>query len=169
MPVATRSGARQVDAVVFDYGVLTDAVPKPVGRWPAADDVAGLRPDARMLALTRELRELGVRVGLLSDGGGAGCPRESIDALLDPVVISGDVGLRKPGAAVYELTVHRLGIPAGRVLFVDDAEADVLGARAVGLRAFLHTDPVTTRAALSALVPGVSREPLVTAANRAAL
>jgi putative hydrolase of the HAD superfamily len=39
------------------------------------------------------------------------------------------------------------------VLFVDDAAPNVEGARAVGLRALLHTDPQTTRAELARLLP----------------
>jgi putative hydrolase of the HAD superfamily len=39
------------------------------------------------------------------------------------------------------------------VLFIDDAEPNILGARRVGLQAFLHADAVTTRAALAALIP----------------
>ncbi|WP_116245834.1 HAD family phosphatase [Nocardiopsis sp. FIRDI 009] len=114
---------------------------------------AGMRPDQAMYALAEELRDLGVRVALLSNSWGNAYPRERIDALLDPVVISGEVGLRKPQAPIYELTLDRLGLPAERVVFVDDAEPNVLGARAVGMRAVPHTDAGSTRAALAELVP----------------
>ncbi|MER6592170.1 HAD family phosphatase, partial [Micromonospora purpureochromogenes] len=107
---------------------------------------AGMRPDPAMVDLARQLRDAGVRVGLLSNSWGNTYPRELIDGLFDPVVISGEVGLRKPLAPIYALTLERLGLPADRVLFVDDAEPNVLGARAVGLRALLHTDADTTRA-----------------------
>jgi HAD superfamily hydrolase (TIGR01509 family) len=114
---------------------------------------AGMRPDQEMFDLVDDLRSAGVRVGLLSNSWGNTYPRERIDALLDPVVISGEVGLRKPHAAIFELAVARLGLPAGRVLFIDDAEPNILGAHAVGLQGLLHTDATTTRAALAALVP----------------
>jgi HAD superfamily hydrolase (TIGR01509 family) len=114
-----------------------------------------MRPDPAMFALARELREAGVRVGLLSNSWGNTYPREQIDALFDPVVISGEVGLRKPLAGIYELTLRRLGVPAGRVVFVDDAEPNVLGARSTGMRALLHEDAGGTRAALARLVPAL--------------
>jgi epoxide hydrolase-like predicted phosphatase len=114
---------------------------------------AGMQPDPAMFALVEDLRAAGVRVGLLSNSWGNTYPRERIDALFDPVVISGEVGMRKPLAPIYELALERLGIPAGRVLFIDDAEPNILGARCVGLQAFLHADAVTTRAALAALIP----------------
>lgn len=121
---------------------------------------AGMRPDPAMFELAGELRDLGIRVALLSNSWGNTYPRERIDALLDPVVISGEIGLRKPLAPIYRLTLDRLGLPADRVLFVDDAEANVLGARAVGMQALRHTDADTTRAVLADLVPGLSRRPV---------
>ena len=117
---------------------------------------AALRPDPAMFALAQDLRAAGIRVGLLSNSWGNIYPRDRIDALLDPVVISSEVGLRKPHAAIFELTLERLGLPAGDVVFVDDAEPNVLGAHRVGMQAFQHTDAVTTRGTLAALVPTLS-------------
>lgn len=114
---------------------------------------AGMKPDPAMFALVEELRATGMRVGLLSNSWGNTYPRARIDALLDPVVISGEVGLRKPDAAIYELALDRLGVPADRVLFIDDADPNVRGARASGLRALLHVDHRSTRSALAELVP----------------
>jgi putative hydrolase of the HAD superfamily len=114
---------------------------------------AGMRVDPAMFALVEDLRAVGIRVGLLSNSWGNTYPRERLDPLLDPIVISSEVGLRKPHAAIYELALERLGLPADRVLFVDDAEPNILGAHRVGMQAFLHTDAVTTRAALAALLP----------------
>jgi putative hydrolase of the HAD superfamily len=120
---------------------------------------AGMQPDPAMFALAEELRATGLKVGLLSNSWGNTYPRARIEALLDPVVISGEVGLRKPHAAIYELALDRLGVPAHRVLFIDDAEPNVLGARSVGLQALLHTDHLSTRAALAELVPELNPQP----------
>lgn len=118
---------------------------------------AGMRPDPAMFALAAEVRDQGVRVGLLSNSWGNTYPREQIDALFDPVVISGEVGLRKPVAAIYEHALELAsGLPAGRVLFIDDAEPNVCGAQMVGMRALLHRNADCTRAALAALVPTLS-------------
>lgn len=121
---------------------------------------AGMQPDPAMFALVEELRATGMKVGLLSNSWGNTYPRARIDAILDPVVISGEVGLRKPHAAIYELALDRLGLPADRVLFIDDAEPNVLGARTAGLHALLHTDPLSTRAALVELVPDLNPHPV---------
>lgn len=123
---------------------------------------AGLRPEPRMYALVEELRACGVRVALLSNSWGNDYPREHLESLFDPVVISGEVGLRKPLPTIFELTLDRLDMTAAQVVFVDDAEPNVAGARAVGLRAVLHTDPAATRAALTRLLPQPRQGPSTT-------
>ena len=117
---------------------------------------AELRLDEDMFELAEELRDQGIKVGLLSNSWGNTYPRERIDALFAPVVISGEVGLRKPQPAIFRLALDQLGLRPGRVLFVDDAEPNILGAQTLGMRALLHTQPRCTRAALAALVPALS-------------
>jgi epoxide hydrolase-like predicted phosphatase len=136
------------------------------GSVPEAAGILGrmfaeMRPNLQMFALVEELRACGVRVGMLSNSWGDMYPRERLDGLFEPIVISGEIGLRKPQPAIYQYALERLAIPAGRVLFVDDAEPNILGAEAVGLRALHHTCPPCTRAALAAFVPAlapISRE-----------
>ncbi|HEY2158898.1 MAG TPA: HAD family hydrolase [Isosphaeraceae bacterium] len=54
------------------------------------------------------------------------------------LVISSEVGVRKPHPDFYRAACDRLGLPPGRVLCVgDDLENDVLGPRRAGLRAIL--------------------------------
>lgn len=54
------------------------------------------------------------------------------------VVISSEVGVRKPHPDFYRAACDRLGLPPGRVLCVgDDLENDVLGAERAGLRGLL--------------------------------
>lgn len=114
---------------------------------------AGLEAEPAMFALAEELRELGVRVALLSNSWGNTYRRDRIDGLFDPVVISGEVGLRKPEASIYQLVLDGLGVAPERTLFVDDAEPNVVGARALGMRGIVHADPASTRAAVAELIP----------------
>ncbi|MCU7825964.1 HAD family hydrolase [Kitasatospora sp. DSM 101779] len=147
------------DALLAAELSTVDGTPvEPVG--VLARLFAGMRPDPAMFELAGELRALGIRVALLSNSWGNTYPRERIDPLFDPVVISGEVGLRKPLAPIYRFTLGLLEVPPERALFIDDAEPNVLGARAVGMQALLHTDADTTRAALADLIPGLSRRPL---------
>ncbi|MDH2413593.1 HAD family phosphatase [Nocardioides sp. CER19] len=116
---------------------------------------AGMRAEPAMFDLVTELRGLGVRTAMLSNSWGNTYPRERIAEVFDEIVISGEVGLRKPQAEIYRLVLDGLEVAPERAVFVDDAEPNLAGARDVGLRTVLHTDPAGTRAALAALVPGL--------------
>lgn len=123
---------------------------------------AGMRPDAAMFDLVTELRDAGLKVGLLSNSWGNTYPRERIDALFDHVVISGEVGLRKPDPAIYRLALDGLGVAPERTVFIDDAEPNALGAAALGLHTVLHTSAEETRTALAALIPTLATSPVTT-------
>jgi putative hydrolase of the HAD superfamily len=111
-----------------------------------------MQPDPAMLALIAELRAAGLRVGLLSNSWSNQYPDEVL-ALCDPVVISGEVGLRKPDPAILRLLLDRLDLPAERTAFVDDVPPNVAAAAELGIHAVHHVDATTTRAALLPLVP----------------
>jgi putative hydrolase of the HAD superfamily len=92
------------------------------------------------------------RVGLLTNnvrewgGWRAFYPTEVFHVIVD----SSEVGMRKPHPAIYRLTCERLGVAPHRAAFVDDIEANVEGARAVGLVAIRFT---TTGEVLDKLRP----------------
>lgn len=117
---------------------------------------AGMRAEPAMYSLVEDLRAAGVKVALLSNSWGNTYPRERIDALFDAIVISGEVGLRKPNAPIYQLVLDQLAVPGGRTVFVDDAEPNIAGARAVGMHGALHVDPAATRAAITELLPNLA-------------
>ena len=52
--------------------------------------------------------------------------------LLDCIVISGEVGVKKPDPAIIRLALAATGLDAGDVVFVGDAPEDVAAARAAG-------------------------------------
>jgi putative hydrolase of the HAD superfamily len=56
----------------------------------------------------------------------------------------------KPDAAAYRLALDALGLPAGRVLFVDDQPRNVAGAEAVGLAA-VRFDPTDVAGSFTAV------------------
>lgn len=61
------------------------------------------------------------------------------------IVVSGDEKLVKPDRAIYDLALARFGLRAERTVFIDDSEANVAGAAAVGLHALHFTDEPTLR------------------------
>lgn len=74
------------------------------------------------------------------------------DDLVDVMIYSGEVGVMKPDARIYQLALERLGLPAESVVFVDDFIENVAGAQAVGMRAVHFTSPGQAMAALDRLL-----------------
>jgi putative hydrolase of the HAD superfamily len=98
--------------------------------------VARLFPDA--LPALEALRAAGHRVGLITNGA-AVLQRDKVaavglDGVLDPVVISSEVGVAKPDRGVFDAAIALGGFQAATTWFVgDNLGVDVLGARRAGL------------------------------------
>jgi putative hydrolase of the HAD superfamily len=67
------------------------------------------------------------------------------------VFVSSEMGLRKPERAAFEAIASEIGVPLERILFFDDTQANVDGARAIGMAAVLVRSPADVAAALAAL------------------
>ena len=75
---------------------------------------AGMQPDEAMLDAVAAARRAGVRTGLVSNSWGEeGYDRTRFDELFDVLVISGEVGIRKPAPGIYALAAERIGRAAG--------------------------------------------------------
>ena len=116
---------------------------------------AGMRTDEAMFDLIDDLRTLELKVGLLSNSWGNHYP-DDLHELFDAVVISGEVGLRKPDPVIYRLVLDKLDLPPRHCVFVDDAPVNVEAATRLGMHAIRHRDADETRAALSAFVPALA-------------
>jgi epoxide hydrolase-like predicted phosphatase len=96
-----------------------------------------LRPRASVLDLVRRVRAAGARVAVLSNSWGSGeyDPYEGygLDERFDAVIISDQVGLRKPDPAIYRLAVAKIGVVASSCVFVDDTAANLPAASELGM------------------------------------
>jgi putative hydrolase of the HAD superfamily len=121
-----------------------------IGRLLGLDDhgllaraLADLSPRPEVAELVRRARAGGVRVAVLSNSWGTGDydPYDGyqLDELFDAVVISDQVGLRKPSPAIYELTASKIGLPPDECLFVDDTKDNLPVARELGMGTLLFT------------------------------
>jgi len=61
------------------------------------------------------------------------------------IVVSGDEKLVKPDPAIYHLALARFGLEPHEAVFIDDNEANVLAARALGIRSIHFKDVESTR------------------------
>jgi len=64
--------------------------------------------------------------------------RQELTDRVDTIVLSSEVGKRKPHAAIFERALREVGVSAERTLFVGDRRyQDVLGAKRLGMRTVL--------------------------------
>jgi putative hydrolase of the HAD superfamily len=58
-----------------------------------------------------------------------------LEKIFDPIIISGDVGWIKPSPIIFQVALSKLGLSSDQVVFVgDDPEADIRGAKNVGMK-----------------------------------
>lgn len=104
-----------------------------------------LRLEDAMIEAVRRSRSAGIKTALLSNSWGLELyPRALLDEICDVVVISGEVGLRKPDPAIFTMTTDKLDIPPEECIFVDDHPGHLKTAQEVGMMTVLHRTPTET-------------------------
>lgn len=117
---------------------------------------SGSQLEDSMVEAVLTARAAGVRTGLISNSWGTSrYPHDLLAELFDGVVISGDVGMRKPAPRIYELGVEAIGLEGAQCVFVDDLPFNLPPAQELGMAVVHHTAPESTIAELE-LVLGLS-------------
>lgn len=130
----TREMYRRIPELApVEFGAWFDALYDRFGRaasWRIYDDAE---------PAIRELRARGLRLGIVSnwDTRLRKIVRElGLEAKMDFVVISAEVGWRKPHRSIFEEALSRAGVAAAEAMHVGDLyDEDIVGAHAVGIRA----------------------------------
>jgi epoxide hydrolase-like predicted phosphatase len=113
---------------------------------------ADVQPDETMFRAVAAIRNVGVPVGLLSNSWGPrGYPRERLRDAFDVVVISGEVGMRKPEPGIYRHAAELLGVEPCHCVFVDDTKGHLVVAAQLGMTVIHHQDAQQTLPALAGL------------------
>ena len=106
------------------------------------DFYSGDKIDQSLVDLIRNLRNRGLRAGLLSnyttDLIGI-IIREGLDGLFNAQVISAAIGVMKPDPAAYQAILDELSVESKNAFFIDDFEDNVKGAQALGISAVRFT------------------------------
>lgn len=114
---------------------------------------SGAQPDESMVQAVRAARGAGVRTGLISNSWGTTrYPRDLLVELFDGIVISGEVGIRKPAPRIYEMGAESIGLEPSRCVFVDDLPFNLPPAEELGMAVVHHTAPDATIEALQMLL-----------------
>lgn len=92
------------------------------------------------LPVVSELRQRGVKTALVSNCSHS--TRGIVDRLglvdaFDEIVLSFEVGLRKPDPAIYREALRRVDVEPDRAVFVDDQQDYCDGAASIGIETYL--------------------------------
>ena len=120
--------------LVLEAGLTPVATPEPEpGRSIPFDFI----PNEPVIRLVHDLRDAGIRLGVLTNNvrelRERWWPMMDFANIFHDIVDSHEVGMRKPNPAIYRLALERLGAPAHRTAFLDDAASNVSAAIDVGI------------------------------------
>jgi putative hydrolase of the HAD superfamily len=127
------------------------------GGAPAAEGLltrmfAGFKPVQPMFDMLVAARAAGVVTCLVSNSWGDYYVRDGWEGYFDQIVISGEIGMRKPEPRIFHHALGLVGLPAERCVFVDDIAANVVAARTLGLVGVHHYDTEATIAEMEGLL-----------------
>jgi epoxide hydrolase-like predicted phosphatase len=150
--IALETGTVEEDQFELRFAeMLGVAAPELIDRM-----FAGSAPDEEMLEAVRRARAAGVRTGLVSNSWGVRrYPRGLLAELFDGVVISGEVGIRKPAPEIYTRGAASIGLAPGACVFVDDLPFNLEPAAELGMATVHHRTARETLTELERLL-GVS-------------
>jgi putative hydrolase of the HAD superfamily len=120
----------------------------------AADFRSWLSINPAVIEVLADLREGGTRLALLSNAGpdfGSYFRHGPLGDFFAGVYVSGELGLLKPHAAIFEHVLADLGITAAAAVFIDNRDRNVAGARALGITGHVFTGVPDLRAFLASL------------------
>lgn len=105
--------------------------------------------------ILKELKEKGYKLYALSNWN-AELFNDTVDDFpflqwFDDRIISGEVKLKKPDAAIYQLTLQRFNLSPQQAVFIDDSEQNVETAESLGIRGIHFKSPEELRQELQAL------------------
>ena len=110
-----------------------------IGRLMEADFALWVHPSPALLAWVRKLQLGGIKTSILSNmpPDFSRYLRSNAEWLnhFDVKVFSGELGVVKPDAKIYEACLEALAVHPEEALFIDDIEVNVLAARALGIKA----------------------------------
>ena len=114
---------------------------------------SGMEYDEAMFTAVAAARRAGVKTALLSNSWGSeNYPHERFADTFDVLVISGEVGIRKPDPEIFHMAARRLGVAPHACVFVDDLDRNIEVAEELGMAGVLHRRTEETVAQVAELL-----------------
>ncbi|MGI8773521.1 MAG: HAD family hydrolase [Actinomycetota bacterium] len=114
---------------------------------------AGMQLEEDMMTAVVMARRAGLKTALLSNSWGLSLyPRDRFPEMFDVVVISGEIGMRKPDPQIFHATTDQLSLEPQECVFVDDHPGHLQAAAEVGMTTVLHRTPTDTITELEQLL-----------------
>jgi len=136
-------GAMTLDQVHEEIGRIVGAGPDRVAAFMEdiwAEYLGELNQD--MWDYLSEVRGEGYKVAVISNSFVGAREREEerygFSQLTDFIIYSHEVGFSKPDPRIYTLCLDQLGLEPDQVVFLDDSEITVAGARAMGMHGVVY-------------------------------
>jgi putative hydrolase of the HAD superfamily len=112
------------------------------GSAPAAQEwgIQSAVVDEALLVLSDEIRGLGLRTAVLTNGTdtiSAEIATMGIADRFEAVFNSADIGFVKPDIRAFEHVLHALDVPGEQVFFTDDSASKLVGADSLSMRTHL--------------------------------
>lgn len=119
---------------------LNGIATRAVDAWQAY-----VRPDPEALELLRALKQTKI-LALISNfdhppHAHRVLRKFGLDVFFHTIVVSGDVGVKKPNPEIFQIALNKTGLSANEVIYVGDTQEDVEGATAAGVRPVLIARP----------------------------
>jgi putative hydrolase of the HAD superfamily len=139
-------------AIASDVGASWDDA--RVHELWAADFRSWLSINPGTIEVLADLKVGGTKLALLSNAGpdfGSYFRHGPLGDFFAACYVSGELNMLKPHPGIYQHVLDDLGISAAEAVFIDNREANVSGAEALGITGHLFTDVAALRAFLTSL------------------
>ena len=136
MPTQTTRGGQDESAILHQLALAVD---------DATIERLAERMVEAMCAAVINARNAGVKTGLISNSWGTTrYPRPLLSEMFDGIVISGEVGIRKPTPEMYTRGAEAIGLAPAQCVFVDDLPFNLTAAAELGMATVHHVDAAQT-------------------------
>lgn len=123
----------------------------------AADMRSWISANPEVIAVLADLAAGGTPLAMISNAGpdyGSLLRHGALAPFFRACYVSGELGLLKPGPAIFRHALADLGIDASQAIFIDNREDNVAGAEAVGMTGHVFSSAAALRAFLAARQDG---------------